>query len=76
MDEDEYDALPAEEKHRIDQKRLQQKKDRILRYEYSFEFVFSISFVFFFREQRIKEEKARLEHERQALKDAEPYVSN
>jgi len=76
MDEDEYDALPAEEKQRIDQKRLQQKKDRILRYEYSFEFVFSISFVFFFREQRIKEEKARLEHERQALKEAEPYVSN
>ncbi|CAF0941486.1 unnamed protein product [Adineta steineri] len=31
MGEDEYDALPDEEKQRIDQKRLQQKKDRILR---------------------------------------------
>ncbi|CAF4279275.1 unnamed protein product, partial [Adineta steineri] len=31
MGEDEYDALPEEEKQRIDQKRLQQKKDRILR---------------------------------------------
>jgi len=46
MDEDEYDALPAEEKHRIDQKRLQQKKDRLLRYEYSFEVVFSIYLLF------------------------------
>lgn len=33
MGEDEYDALPEEEKHRIDQKRLQKKKDRILKYE-------------------------------------------
>ncbi|CAF3321831.1 unnamed protein product [Rotaria socialis] len=31
MGEDEYDALPEEEKQRIDQKRLQRKKDRILR---------------------------------------------
>lgn len=31
MGEDEYDALPDEEKHRIDQKRLQKKKDRILK---------------------------------------------
>lgn len=29
MGEDEYDALPDEEKHRIDQKRLQRKKDRL-----------------------------------------------
>jgi len=33
MDEDEYNALPEEERQRIDQKRLQKKKDRILRYE-------------------------------------------
>lgn len=33
MGEDEYDALPEEEKHRIDQKRLQKKKDRILKYD-------------------------------------------
>jgi hypothetical protein len=33
MGEDEYDALPEEEKQRIDQKRLQRKKDRILKYE-------------------------------------------
>jgi hypothetical protein len=33
MAEDEYDALPEEDKHRIDQKRLQRKKDRILKYE-------------------------------------------
>jgi hypothetical protein len=33
MGEDEYDALPDEEKQRIDQRRLQQKKDRILRYD-------------------------------------------
>ena len=33
MGEDEYDALPEEEKHRIDQKRLQKKKDRIFKYE-------------------------------------------
>jgi hypothetical protein len=32
MGEDEYDALPEEEKQRIDQKRLQRKKDRILKY--------------------------------------------
>ncbi|CAF3973374.1 unnamed protein product, partial [Rotaria sp. Silwood1] len=31
MGEDEYDALPEEEKQRIDQKRLQRKKDRLLR---------------------------------------------
>ncbi|CAF1106189.1 unnamed protein product [Rotaria sordida] len=31
MGEDEYDALPEEEKQRIDQKRLQRKKDRILK---------------------------------------------
>lgn len=33
MAEDEYDALPEEEKQRIDQKRLQRKKDRIMKYE-------------------------------------------
>jgi hypothetical protein len=33
MGEDEYDALPEEEKQRINQKRLQRKKDRILKYE-------------------------------------------
>jgi hypothetical protein len=33
MGEDEYDALPEEEKQRIDQKRLQRKKDRILKYD-------------------------------------------
>jgi hypothetical protein len=57
MDEDEYDALPAEEKQRIDQKRLQQKKDRLLRYEYSFEFVFSISFVFSSENNELKKKK-------------------
>ena len=31
MSEDEYDALPDAEKQRIDQKRLQRKKDRLLR---------------------------------------------
>lgn len=32
MGEDEYDALPEEERQRIDQKRLQRKKDRLLKY--------------------------------------------
>jgi hypothetical protein len=39
MGEDEYDALPDEEKQRIDQKRLQLKKDRILKYKHTFVFI-------------------------------------
>jgi hypothetical protein len=71
MGEDEYDALPDEEKQRIDQKRLQRKKDRILKYEYSYRIFDLIPFVLFFREQKTKEEKARLEQERLLLKEAE-----
>jgi hypothetical protein len=68
MGEDEYDALPEEEKQRIDQKRLQRKKDRLLKYEDKSIFSLIISH---FREQRIKEEKARLEQERLLAKEAE-----
>jgi hypothetical protein len=73
MDEDEYNALPEEERQRIDQKRLQKKKDRILRYEriHLFFSQFSSLLFFIFREQRNKEEKARLEQERLLLKEAE-----
>ncbi len=49
MGEEEYDALPEEERQRIDQKRLQQKKDRIQRYEYPFEFFHLNIFVLFQR---------------------------
>ncbi len=68
MGEDEYDALPEEEKQRIDQKRLQRKKDRILKYEQT---IIIPIFSLFYREQRNKEEKARLEQERALLKEAE-----
>ena len=41
MGEDEYDALPEEEKQRIDQKRLQKKKDRLLKYDDKLMFSFN-----------------------------------
>jgi hypothetical protein len=57
MGEDEYDALPDEEKQRIDQKRLQRKKDRILKYEYSYRIFDLIPFVFFSENKKLKKKK-------------------
>lgn len=55
MGEDEYDALPEEEKQRIDQKRLQRKKDRMLKYEEIYiDFLFHI---FFSENNEIKKKK-------------------
>ena len=56
MGEDEYDALPEEEKQRIDLKRLQRKKDRILRYE-NLIILFLFSFVYFLHQRTTKQRR-------------------
>ena len=59
MDEDEYDRLPEEERQRIDQKRLQRKKDRILKYDHvsHITFFFSMDSSYFSESSKLKKKK-------------------